>query len=668
MMAKKYIFETVDQIKKNKNIKMSDLQCYYLLYAISFCSRYIEINAWSKDLNSIDFKELKTESMEKLNKSIFSELDLENKNLFFFFNWLKKHPPFYTTEDILGSIYVLCSGKEQRKKLGEHYTQNELVEFILTELGDELKPTKKIIDPACGSGNFLVRILGAFLEKGSFESNQNIVNNLIAGEFIIGVDIQKIPCLITKLRMLMEVVYYQKVIDPNIEFPIYQVNSLLENHEFLEDNSFDLVITNPPYLRYQLIDQDVRKKLKDIYYSATGRFDLYPIFIEKSLKLVKELGKVIVLCSDKFMATQYGRGIREYVGKNAELLKVYDLSAIFPFEAAVLSAVYFFEKHTNNNIVNNSDWFKVINDVEVLSKKRLGNVIIDEKWRYVEDTSEAILKKILNNSNILLGDIISKVSIGVQTTADNVFCKEMTNDFVLEKKLEKEVLHPLLRGRNLKKWTYTWSGDQKNKDTNILYPYENLDGVSIPIQLNDYSNVKKYLLEHKTELSNRTYFMKQSSKKWFEHWTPRSFNTFSGIKILTPDLSSYNKFSLDTKGYFYNGTVYGIKLKNEYILNDYKYLLGILNSNVLSFFHKQINSTHLHSKKYRFQAPTIKEYPLVFLDRETNEYTEIVRIVDEILNTQTNISFLEGLLNDIVYRVYKLEIEDRGIIEAFCES
>ncbi|PGK77494.1 hypothetical protein CN919_15720 [Bacillus thuringiensis] len=664
MMAKKYIFETVEQIRKNKGVKASDLKNYYLLYAISFCSRYIEINTWNNDLNSIDFKELKIEAMSKLNKDIFSELDLENENLLFFFNWLKKRPPFYTTEDILGSIYMLCSEKEQRKKLGEHYTQNELVEFILTELGDNLESTKRIIDPACGSGNFLIRILSNFLKKGSFKSNQDIINNLIAGKFIVGVDIQEVPCLITKLKILMELVYYQETIDPNVKFPIYQVDSLLDEHEFLKDDSFDLVITNPPYLRYQLIDQNIREKLRGIYYSATGRFDLYPLFIEKSLRLVKDSGKVIVLCSDKFMATQYGKGIREYVDNTSKLLRVYDLSSIFPFEAAVLSAVYIFEKNINGNCINNSpDWFKVIIDTDSFSKKRLGNVIIDGNWRYVESASEHVLKKIQDNSNVLLKDIISEVSIGVQTTADTIFCKEMTNEFVQEKKLEKEVLYPLLRGRNLEKWTYAWSGNQKNQDTNVLYPYENIDGVSIPIQLDDYPNVKKYLLEYKTELSNRSYFVEHSSKNWFEHWTSRSFSLFSGIKILTPDLASYNQFSLDTQGYFYNGTVYGIKLKNDYKLSDYKYLLGILNSDVLNFFHRQINSTHLQSKKYRFQAPIMKQYPLVFLNRKDKEYIEIVEIVDEILKRKTNVSFWEGILNDIVYKLYKLEIEDRRIIE-----
>ena len=59
----------------------------------------------------------------------------------------------------------------------------------------------------------------------------------------------------------------------------------------------------------------------------------------------------------------------------------------------------------------------------------------------------------------------------------------------------------------------------------------------------------------------------------------------------------------------------------------------------------------------------MKQYPLVFLNRKDKEYIEIVEIVDEILKRKTNVSFWEGILNDIVYKLYKLEIEDRRIIE-----
>ena len=75
--------------------------------------------------------------------------------------------------------------------------------------------------------------------------------------------------------------------------------------------------------------------------------------------------------------------------------------------------------------------------IQIHLVKRLGNVIIDGNWRYVESASEHVLK-IQDNSNVLLKDIISEVSIGVQTTADTIFCKEMTNEFVQEKNLKKK--------------------------------------------------------------------------------------------------------------------------------------------------------------------------------------------------------------------------------------
>ncbi|MEX3748285.1 MULTISPECIES: Eco57I restriction-modification methylase domain-containing protein [Lysinibacillus] len=667
MKIEKYIKETVNLFKKKKHHNLESLKNYFLIYCISFCSNYLKLVEWEKNAEEIDFRKLKFEAMEKLNNSIFETLDLEDNNLLIYSKWLKENPPIYTTEDILGSVYMMFSEKEHRKKMGEHYTKNNLVEFIIKELGSYISVDKKIIDPACGSGNFLVRILSVLLSNGTYEENKILINKLMNEEFLVGIDIQEIPCLITKIRFLMEVVYYQKEIDSKIVFPIYRRDSLLETDELLADNQYDLVVSNPPFLRYQLIDLNTRKQLKDSYVSATGRFDLYPLFIEKSLKITKSNGKVVVLCSDKFMEAQYGKGIREFIEKNSQLSCVYDLSSIFPFKAAVLSAIYFFDKPLNPEPSIPANWFKVTQKLEGIKKEILGEVIYEEKWRYVNLKREKLLIKIQKNANLILNDIISEISVGLQTTFDDAFLKEMTKDFIIKNNFEMDFLKPLLRGRNLNKWNYKWSGLTKKVDTYVLYPYENINGKSIPINIDKFPNIEKYLLTYYKELNERTYFVNHSSKKWFEHWNARSFGLFEGVKILTPEISSSNRFSLDTQGYFYNGTVYGIKLKQEYDLNDYKYLLGILNSNLLNFVHKNLNSTHLQSKKYRYQASIMKKYPIV-LYKDTPFYKKVISIVDKLLKESSKSEKLEEELNQLIYKLYKIDNNDQLIIEEFCKN
>ncbi|OOR37590.1 hypothetical protein BW895_25955, partial [Bacillus cereus] len=617
----KFIDNAIKFLKRQENMSTSMLTNFFLIYTIVFCSQYINIR--NLENKKVNLYSLKDEAKSKLNRFLFDNLDLNDKEIIKYIEWLRQNPPIYTNEDILGSIYMLTLEKNKRKQLGEHYTRRDLIELINKELLSSRVYEKRIIDPACGSGNFLVNILGKALENNSLGERKRVLDHLENRKFLVGIDIQELPCLVTKLRMLMEIVHYNKEVDPMFNYPVFQLDSLLSDEVLLENNSYDLVITNPPYLRYQLIEETKREKLRERYNAAVGRFDLYPLFIERGIDLAKGNGKVIILCSDKFMSSEYGRGIREYVRTNARLTKVTDLNTIYPFKAAVLSAIYQFEK-VKDNKPENAVWLKAYINNHGISTKKHGEVIIEEKWRYINSNSEEILNKIILNSNTLLGDITSKISIGLQTTADKVFCKFMSHEFVEKNNFERQLIYPLLRGRNLKKWHYKWNGQDNSKDTYVLYPYVLKEKKTVPINLSDFPNVSDYLYSYKGELEGRPYFKGKRQKKWFEHWTAHSFDFFKEVKILTPDIASECSFSLDTQGCFYNGTAYSIKLEVNYDIDDYKYVLGLLNSKVINFFHKKISTTHLESNKYRFQAPIMKNYPLVMLDKNDSRYIEIV--------------------------------------------
>lgn len=659
-MTDKEIEKYIDggvQLLQRKECLSSNLIDFFLIYTIAFCNNYINIESW--EASEVNLYNLKSEAKSKLNKFLFDKLDESNKEIVDYIEWIKLNSPKYIKEDILGSIYILTLEKEKRKRLGEHYTRYDVIELITEKWSFSGLHEKKIIDPACGSGNFLINILSQTFANNPIEKRKRIIENIENMNFLIGVDIQELPCIITKLRMLMEIVYYNNEIDPLLKYPVFQLDSLLSENPILEDNFYDLVITNPPYLRYQLIDVNKRSLLKKLYYAAVGRFDLYTLFIEKGIKLAKENGQVIILCSDKFMGADYGIGIKEYIEKNAKLISVIDLSTIYPFRAAVLSAVYQFDK-VKNKKPENALWLKPFPCDDKMSTNVQGEVIIGNEWRYSNKKSEEILNKIVSNSNVLLGDITLSISIGLQTTADKVFSKFMTYDFVKKNNFESQLVFPLLRGRNLKKWAYEWEGNN-NKDTFVLYPYTFENNKTIPIILSDFPNVSSYLHKYKKELEGRSYFQGKSNKQWFEHWTPHSFNFFNEIKILTPDIASECMFSLDVQGFFYNGTAYSIKLKKDYSVDDYKYLLGLLNSKVIEFFHKKINTTHLESDKYRFRPSVLKKYPLVMLNKDDERYREIVSLVNEILNGVREKDLIEKEINEIVFRIYglkKKEIED----------
>ena len=93
--------------------------------------------------------------------------------------------------------------------------------------------------------------------------------------------------------------------------------------------------------------------------------------------------------------------------------------------------------------------------------------------------------------------------------------------------------------------------------------------------------LKSYLKDNLRIIRSRKYFV-LSSKKWYELWNQRNLNNFLNEKIVTPELSERNNFTIVSSKVFYGDTVCGISIKNEFKNNiDLKFLLGILNSKLI---------------------------------------------------------------------------------------
>ncbi len=210
--------------------------------------------------------------------------------------------------------------------------------------------TIKILDPACGSGRFLIstakilynffRILNSGLDE--YEIKKNIIQNNL-----YGIEIEKSAYIITKLR-LSYWLYSENI--PNLVLPNLTVNSLhleeinriinsfdikfnLFNLDFLlEFNSekYDIILGNPPYVENKKIkSSEYKKKLKKRFKSAYRLFDLSIVFIEKALEVLKEHnGFLSMITTNKFLAADYGIQIRKLLINNTELKEIINISSI----------------------------------------------------------------------------------------------------------------------------------------------------------------------------------------------------------------------------------------------------------------------------------------------------------------------------------------------------
>jgi type I restriction-modification system DNA methylase subunit len=274
--------------------------------------------------------------------------------------------------DVLGTIYEqylghilkktdkrakITKSRLHRKEQGIYYTPTYVVDFIVKNtLGALLKNKKlnvekiRILDPACGSGSFLIKafdVLNEFYEKS--EDYQQTQLDLKTGipftkkvqilqNNIFGVDLDKQAVEIAQLNLLLKIAEKGHRL-PLLEQNIKCGNSLIDDEnlagngafdwkqqfqEIMKDGGFNAVIGNPPYVRHEELGE-FKPYFESNYDSYKGTADLLVYFFEKGISLLQNRGYFGFIASNKFMRSDYGKNLRKYVLKHCSIEKIIDL-------------------------------------------------------------------------------------------------------------------------------------------------------------------------------------------------------------------------------------------------------------------------------------------------------------------------------------------------------
>jgi len=297
----------------------------------------------------------------------------------------------YIPVEILGTIYERFLGKivrpqgrgvtieekpEVRKAGGVYYTPRYIVEYIVGQTVGKLLARRKpeealklrILDPACGSGSFLIRAFEVVCEHCQqwltdhpaqrrkdwcwLDEKENALHltskakRRILRETIHGVDLDPQAVEVTQLSLYLKMLEHEnratlarerdlfgsdEALLPPLENNIKCGNSLIASdfslvpddlvrvHAFdwpvqfsaiMKAGGFDAVVGNPPYIRIQGFPQDQVGYFVRNYRAATGNYDVYVNFVERGLSLLGAKGRLGMILPNKFFRTDYGLGLR----------------------------------------------------------------------------------------------------------------------------------------------------------------------------------------------------------------------------------------------------------------------------------------------------------------------------------------------------------------------
>ncbi|MCC7574354.1 N-6 DNA methylase [Candidatus Woesearchaeota archaeon] len=560
----------------------------------------------------------------------------------------KKDGIFYTPEYITDYIcrntiitYLSKKGVNSVPELIKEYAEN------IEELEDKFKSIK-ILDPACGSGAFLIKATDVMLEifkaiqefkqsEGEYEAKKGLKKKTnTKGQFTLskwneeeeareiiensihGVDINEESVEITKLSLFLKMARKNRKLT-DLSNNIKRGNSLINDPEVVGDLAFDwekefpfkfdVVIGNPPYVRVQNLEHKDIDFLTKNYVTPSGKLDISILFFEKSLNLINESGKVSFISSSQWINTDYGKNLRELLSSEGYLSKILDFGSLPVFEEADTYPSIFILNKLKNQYVDyvklSKENYDNINTEKIKFKKIDFKNLTSDSWQF----SDFNLITHLNKKNLNWNELnkYGKAYIGNITGYDKAFIVDTS--IINEKKLEKELIIPYaFKGEEVIQYTYTLP------NYFVIYPYKQENDKQVLISEKElkskYPNIFNYLLKFKDELKKRKDSRKlyANNEQWYKHVRPGSFNYIKPKKIHIKGISTKLEAGLLAENTNFSGAnCPAIILFDNNILHE---ILGILNSKLVSFYLNNICPKKLGGY-IRYNAINLSKVPLI---------------------------------------------------------
>jgi tRNA1(Val) A37 N6-methylase TrmN6 len=533
----------------------------------------------------------------------------------------------------LENYLELLIPSNDRKLNGAFFTPTVIVDFIINEVSPKIND--KCIDPSCGSGAFLIGLVEYF-KKRYKKSIKSIVQENIYGYDLLPYNIQRAKVLLTLYALQNNEILYEK------DFNIFCKNSLTEHI----DLKFDIVVGNPPYVKFQDLDNHNRDYLlKNFKTTIKGTFNTYFAFFELGYNLLNQNGKMGYITPNNFFTSLAGQPLRDFFKNSKAIYKIIDFKDVKIFDAQTYTALTFINKKKNDDILydrinGEKDYIAFLKNIN-LSKNSIYE-LDSKKWRLLKNNEKENIKNIESIGTPLKE--LFDISVGIATLKDEVFFVDgaIYKNGMMKKKtkngiffIEPDITKPVYKISNIKN-----ENDILSNTLRIITPYKIIDNQAIVIDEEEFAQkypyCYQYLLSEKEVLESRDKGKK--ILKPFYQWGRTQGITKRGKKILNPTFSKEPRFFpvFEEESYYTNG--YGIFFKNsnQTSLFDKAHLLSdenniyqlqkILNSDIMDYYIKT-TSVAIQGGYPCYQKNFIEKFTIP--DFTSNELEELSSLNDK---------------------------------------
>ncbi len=429
---------------------------------------------------------------------------------------------------------------------------------------------------------------------------------------------------------------------------------------------FDVVIGNPPYVRQEKI-KDLKPTLKTQYDCYTGTADLYVYFYERGFQLLPDNGVLTYISSNKYFRAAYGKKLRDFLACKSTVSQLIDFGDAPVFTSIAYPSIITASKpHAQGNHLRALNWEpgSSIDEFGTVFRTRgftmPQNALTADGWRLTTPIMLDLLKKLRNTGKPLGEYVKGRFYRGVLTGLNEAFVVDLAtrNQLIADHPSSAEVLKPLLRGRDVKRWGVNFAEQYLIKiesSENRTHPWSEESAVEAEAIFADtYPAIHARLQTFRDRLIERY----DQGKYFWELRACAYWKEFEKTKIVYPDIAQGAEFAFDDDCYFLGNTLYLLPTKEMW-------LLGLLNSKTVFWFYTK-TSTQIRGGFVRFIAQYVSQIPIPSI--KPAQKASITNIVNQILaakraDPDADVSELENEIDQIVYSLYDLSDEEIAVVE-----
>ena len=434
----------------------------------------------------------------------------------------------------------------------------------------------------------------------------------VVNEFIYGIDINEDAIECSKLSI--EMLCMEKSVKPpsNLDFLIHEDTLLTPLKTILHltsnDNcGFDIVVTNPPYVKLQNLNDDYRQSLYESYPEfTTGSFSMAMLFLIAGYRLLSQSGMLGYITQNNIYTSLSGKGVRDFLQKNESLHTIIDFGhqKIFP-DASAYTCLMFLDRIPRERLYfyrcdNPESELSTLDSADFHDIRTSG--LNNDKWRLAPERHLRNLRK-LESRGTPLGQL-TDIKVGFATLRDSVFLIDRDHTRL---EIEPDVTAPAIKIAK-----FSDERELRQNRLRVIKPYKKTGSKWIPLEDGEfrqlYPNAYSYLKFHRSELSKRDKG-KRRPDRFFE-WGRSQCMEAPGPKLLTKTFNRGPNFLLDeTDSLFCNG--YSVKPRESgglfFVPINIRVLQKILNSWVMDYY-ARLTSFQIEGGYQCFQKNFIERF------------------------------------------------------------